>query len=91
MENSAKARNDDCNAAEKIIMVKAPIAPIYQYTNGRLIKPWLKGYPIHQPGRCGLQSYHVYREALTGRGCLTMSGNPCYAGSEKPIRSAEEE
>ncbi|MCT7478346.1 hypothetical protein N5V81_27355 [Escherichia coli] len=26
---------------------KAPIAPIYQYTNGRLIKPWLKGYPIN--------------------------------------------
>ncbi|MCL3990682.1 hypothetical protein, partial [Escherichia coli] len=26
-----------------------PIAPIYQYTNGRLIKPWLKGYPINNP------------------------------------------
>ena len=25
------------------------IAPIYQYTNGRLIKPWLKGYPIMNP------------------------------------------
>ena len=49
VENSAKARNDDYNAAEKIIMVKAPIAPIYQYTNGRLIKPWLKGYPITNP------------------------------------------
>jgi hypothetical protein len=23
--------------------------PIYQYTNGRLIKPWLKGYPINNP------------------------------------------
>lgn len=28
-------------------MSKAPVAPIYQYTNGRLIKPWLKGYPIN--------------------------------------------
>lgn len=26
-----------------------PIAPIYQYTNGRLIKPWLKGYPVNNP------------------------------------------
>ncbi|WP_227508497.1 ABC transporter substrate-binding protein, partial [Klebsiella aerogenes] len=48
-ETSEKARNDDYNAAEKIIMAKAPIAPIYQYTNGRLIKPWLKGYPITNP------------------------------------------
>ena len=48
MENSAKARNDDYNAAEKIIMAKAPIAPIYQYTNGRLIAV-LKGYPITNP------------------------------------------
>lgn len=30
-------------------MEQAPIAPIYQYTNGRLIKPWLKGYPIMNP------------------------------------------
>ena len=22
---------------------------IYQYTNGRLIKPWVKGYPINNP------------------------------------------
>ena len=49
LETSEKARNDDYNAAEKIIMAKAPIAPIYQYTNGRLIKPWLKGYPIANP------------------------------------------
>ncbi|MCS5948257.1 hypothetical protein LNP05_15335 [Klebsiella pneumoniae subsp. pneumoniae] len=74
VENSAKARNDDYNAAEKIIMVKAPIAPIYQYTNGRLIAV-AERLPDHQPGRCGLQPYHVYREALTGRGCLKMSGN----------------
>ncbi|EPS2707924.1 peptide ABC transporter substrate-binding protein [Cronobacter turicensis] len=48
-ENSAKARNDDYNSAERIISTQAPIAPIYQYTNGRLIKPWLKGYPINNP------------------------------------------
>lgn len=53
VENSAKARNDDYNAAEKIIMVKAPIAPIYQYTNGRLIAV-AERLPDHQPGRCGL-------------------------------------
>ncbi len=48
-ETSAKARNMDYNAAEHLIAEKAPIAPIYQYTNGRLIKPWLKGYPINNP------------------------------------------
>ncbi|MEA7520305.1 hypothetical protein ONQ60_27435, partial [Salmonella enterica subsp. enterica serovar Virginia] len=40
MENTAEARNADYNAAEKILTEQAPIAPIYQYTNGRLIKPW---------------------------------------------------
>ena len=49
MESSAQARNDDYNEAEKIISTQAPIAPIYQYTNGRLIKPWVKGYPIDNP------------------------------------------
>ncbi|MBS1204563.1 MAG: oligopeptide transporter substrate-binding protein OppA [Proteobacteria bacterium] len=48
-ETSPNARNKDYNAAEHLIAVKAPIAPIYQYTNGRLIKPWLKGYPINNP------------------------------------------
>ncbi len=48
-ETSVKARNDDYNSAERIIATQAPIAPIYQYTNGRLIKPWLKGYPIDNP------------------------------------------
>ena len=48
-ENTVKARNADYNAAEKNLMEQAPIAPIYQYTNGRLIKPWLKGYPINNP------------------------------------------
>lgn len=49
MENTAEARNADYNAAEKILTDQAPIAPIYQYTNGRLIKPWVKGYPITNP------------------------------------------
>lgn len=49
LENTAEARNADYNAAEKILAEKAPIAPIYQYTNGRLIKLWVKGYPITNP------------------------------------------
>ena len=49
LENTAEARNADYNVAEKILAEKAPIAPIYQYTNGRLIKPWVKGYPITNP------------------------------------------
>lgn len=35
--------------AETLLQEQAPIAPIYQYTNARLIKPWLKGYPINNP------------------------------------------
>lgn len=49
LETTDKARNQDYNLAEKILLEQAPIAPIYQYTNGRLIKPWLKGYPINNP------------------------------------------
>lgn len=48
-ETDEKARNKDYNEAEKILAEQAPIAPIYQYTNGRLIKPWVKGYPIDNP------------------------------------------
>ncbi|WP_343551921.1 peptide ABC transporter substrate-binding protein [Pantoea sp.] len=48
-ETDAAARNADYNKAEQIIADQAPIAPIYQYTNGRLIKPWVKGYPITNP------------------------------------------
>ncbi|MGD8204768.1 peptide ABC transporter substrate-binding protein [Pantoea sp. FN0305] len=48
-ENNAQARNEDYNRAEQILDEQAPIAPIYQYTNGRLIKPWVKGYPINNP------------------------------------------
>ncbi|EJL90187.1 ABC transporter substrate-binding protein [Pantoea sp. GM01] len=48
-QTSVAARNTDYNKAEQIIADQAPIAPIYQYTNGRLIKPWVKGYPITNP------------------------------------------
>ena len=48
-ETQAEARNSDYNKAEQILADQAPIAPIYQYTNGRLIKPWVKGYPINNP------------------------------------------
>ncbi|RAT71516.1 peptide ABC transporter substrate-binding protein [Lonsdalea populi] len=41
--------NHEYNQAERILMNEAPIAPIYQYTNARLIKPWVKGYPINNP------------------------------------------
>jgi len=44
-----QARNSDYNRAEQILAEQTPIAPIYQYTNGRLIKPWVKGYPITNP------------------------------------------
>ncbi|WP_435930386.1 peptide ABC transporter substrate-binding protein [Dryocola sp. BD613] len=48
-EVTEAGRNKFYNQAERIIQEQAPIAPIYQYTNGRLIKPWLKGYPINNP------------------------------------------
>ncbi|ORM72549.1 oligopeptide ABC transporter substrate-binding protein OppA [Pantoea wallisii] len=48
-ETSRAARNADYNKAEQIIADQVPIAPLYQYTNGRLIKPWVKGYPINNP------------------------------------------
>nr|WP_244590333.1 peptide ABC transporter substrate-binding protein [Xenorhabdus stockiae] len=49
LETDDAARNRDYNQAEKMIEEQAPIVPIYQYTNGRLIKKWLKGYPITNP------------------------------------------
>ncbi|MCC8365812.1 peptide ABC transporter substrate-binding protein [Xenorhabdus sp. PB61.4] len=49
LETDDDARNRDYNQAEKMIEEQAPIVPIYQYTNGRLIKKWLKGYPITNP------------------------------------------
>lgn len=49
MALESNERNRLYNRAEQMIAEDAPIAPIYQYTNGRLIKPWLKGYPIENP------------------------------------------
>ncbi|WP_337239139.1 peptide ABC transporter substrate-binding protein [Proteus faecis] len=49
MAIDSNERNNLYNRAEQMIAEDAPIAPIYQYTNGRLIKPWLKGYPIENP------------------------------------------
>ncbi|MGG4607619.1 peptide ABC transporter substrate-binding protein [Providencia sp. Me31A] len=49
IETNGQLRNQYYNKAEAIIAKEAPIAPIYQYTNARLIKPWLKGYPIENP------------------------------------------
>lgn len=48
-ETNPAALTADYNKAEQMIAAEAPIAPIYQYTNGRLIKPWVKGYPIANP------------------------------------------
>ncbi|MGE1066832.1 peptide ABC transporter substrate-binding protein [Pantoea agglomerans] len=48
-ETTNQVRNSDYNRAEQILAEQAPIAPIYQYTNGRLIKPWVKSYPITNP------------------------------------------
>ncbi|CQJ52707.1 putative periplasmic murein peptide-binding protein [Yersinia intermedia] len=48
-QTNAKALSEDYNKAEQIIAEQVPIAPIYQFTNGRLIKPWVKGYPITNP------------------------------------------
>jgi len=48
-EHSSAEREQLYTAAEKMLADQAPIAPIYQYSNGRLIKPWVKGYPINNP------------------------------------------
>lgn len=48
-ETDSDSRNKDYNRAETIIADDVPIAPLYQYTNGRLIKPWVKGYPVTNP------------------------------------------
>lgn len=48
-ETDSAALTADYNKMEQIIAEQAPIAPIYQYTNGRLIKPWVKGYPVTNP------------------------------------------
>ncbi|UWS31164.1 peptide ABC transporter substrate-binding protein [Erwinia pyrifoliae] len=48
-ETDDRLRNDDYIRAEQIIADQAPIAPVYQFTNARLIKPYVKGYPITNP------------------------------------------
>lgn len=48
-ETNSETRNQDYNRAEQILADRAPIAPIYQLSNSRLIKPWVKGYPIANP------------------------------------------
>ncbi|XBS68205.1 ABC transporter substrate-binding protein [Acerihabitans sp. KWT182] len=48
-QTNPKLLTVDYNRAEDILTEQSPIAPIYQYTNGRLIKPWVKGYPITNP------------------------------------------
>ncbi|MFC3395461.1 peptide ABC transporter substrate-binding protein [Brenneria rubrifaciens] len=48
-QTDANTLSENYDRAERMLMEEAPIAPIYQYTNGRLIKPWVKGYPIANP------------------------------------------
>lgn len=48
-QSHGAARSALFNQAEKQLSEQMPIAPIYQYTNARLIKPWLRGYPIDNP------------------------------------------
>lgn len=48
-QTDSQRLNQEYNQAERILTNEAPIAPIYQYTNARLIKPWVKGYPINNP------------------------------------------
>ena len=48
-QTDSQRLNQEYNQAERMLMNEAPIAPIYQYTNARLIKPWVKGYPINNP------------------------------------------
>ncbi|WFO14427.1 peptide ABC transporter substrate-binding protein [Edwardsiella ictaluri] len=48
-EGNAQKRSAIYQQAERMLAEEAPIAPLYQYTNARLIKPWVKGYPINNP------------------------------------------
>ncbi len=49
MEKNSKNRNRFYNRAEKMLLTQSPIAPIYYYSRGYLIKSWLKGYPVNNP------------------------------------------
>ncbi|EKS7767096.1 peptide ABC transporter substrate-binding protein [Edwardsiella piscicida] len=48
-EGNGQTRSAIYQQAERMLAEEAPIAPLYQYTNARLIKPWVKGYPINNP------------------------------------------
>ncbi|CAG9001582.1 MAG: Periplasmic oligopeptide-binding protein [Candidatus Celerinatantimonas neptuna] len=41
--------------AEKILAKDMPVAPVYQYVNARLVKPFVGGYPMHN----ALDYYYV--------------------------------
>ncbi|MFV9996862.1 MAG: hypothetical protein AB8W37_02525 [Arsenophonus endosymbiont of Dermacentor nuttalli] len=49
MEKNSKNHNRFYNRAEKMLLSPSPLAPIYYYCRGYLIKPWLKGYPVNNP------------------------------------------
>lgn len=49
IEPNEQSRNILYNQAEQILARDVPIMPIYYYVNARLIKPWVKGYPINNP------------------------------------------
>ena len=42
-------RNRLYQQAEALIDEEAPIAPVYFYVKSRLLKPFVKGYPYHNP------------------------------------------
>ena len=42
-------RNRRYQQAEALIDEEAPIAPVYFYVKSRLLKPFVKGYPYHNP------------------------------------------
>ena len=48
-ETQTTKRATEYQHAEDILAEQVPSAPIYQYTNGRLIKPYVKGYPVTNP------------------------------------------
>lgn len=50
-----KKRNALYADAEKILAKDMPVAPVYQYVNARLVKPFVGGYPMHN----ALDYYYV--------------------------------
>ena len=45
--DTEKERNALYTRAEQILAEDMPVAPIYQYVNSRLVKPYVGGYPIN--------------------------------------------